>query len=100
MARFFSADEIDPGIIKSSTVAILGYGNQGHAHALNLQDSGVNVVIGARAGKGADLARRAELQVLEIGEAVRTADVVMVSLPDVPMRSIYQAEIAPNLREG
>ncbi len=98
MAQRIRPEDIDPEILQGKTIAILGYGNQGRAHALNLQDSGFEVVVGSREGKGAETARADGFTVLSISEAVSAADVLMLSLPDGPMSAIYADSISPNLR--
>ena len=93
--------DCDLNIIKSKTVAMIGFGSQGHAHAENLRDSGVNVVIGLR--KGGSSWKKAEaknFEVLTVGEATAKADVVMILLPDEDQARIYAEEIEPNLKEG
>ncbi len=93
--------DCDLNIIKSKTVAMIGFGSQGHAHAENLRDSGVNVVIGAR--KEGSSWRKAEaknFEVLTVAEATAKADVVMILLPDEDQAKIYAEEIEPNLKEG
>jgi ketol-acid reductoisomerase len=82
-------------------VAIIGYGSQGHAHAQNLNESGVKVVVGLRKG-GASWSKveKAGLQVAEVAEAVRAADVVMMLLPDEQIGSVYSSEVEPNIRQG
>jgi ketol-acid reductoisomerase len=88
-------------LLAGKTVAIIGYGSQGHAHALNLKESGVNVVVGLYAGsKSAAKAEAAGLKVLSVAEAARVADWVMILLPDEVQKTIYEAEIAPHLVEG
>ncbi|MPS49986.1 ketol-acid reductoisomerase [Methylobacillus sp.] len=93
--------DADLSLIKKLKVTIVGYGSQGHAHAQNLKDSGVNVTIGARK-EGSSFAKavNAGHDVKEIKEAVTGADVVMVLLPDETMAEIYHAEIEPNLKKG
>ncbi|MEG3616807.1 MULTISPECIES: ketol-acid reductoisomerase [Isoptericola] len=101
MAEMFYEDAADLSIIQSKKVAVIGYGSQGHAHALNLRDSGVDVRVGLRAGSSS--AAKAEdqgLKVLPVAEAVAEADVVVVLAPDQVQRDLYRDEIAPNLREG
>lgn len=100
MARWFSEADVDPGLLRSRTVAVLGYGNQGHAHALNLRESGVPVVVGAREGQGAEAARTAGFRVLPIDEAVGEGDWVSVCLPDTLTGEIYAQAIGPHLRKG
>ncbi len=93
--------DADLSIIKSKKVTIVGYGSQGHAHAANLKESGVNVTVGLRKEGGSwAKAEAAGHNTLEIAEAVKGADVVMVLLPDETMAGIYAAEIAPNLKKG
>jgi ketol-acid reductoisomerase len=93
--------DCDLGIIQSKKVAMIGFGSQGHAHALNLRDSGVNVVVGLRKGsKSWEKAKNYGFEVKEVSEAVKDADVVMILLPDEVQRSVYYKEIEPNLKEG
>ena len=88
-------------LFKNKTVAIIGYGSQGHAHALNLRDSGVNVVVGLYKGsKNAAKAEAAGLKVMTSGEAVKAADVIMVLVPDHIQGDLYTKEIEPNLTAG
>ena len=90
-----------PRCSPTSKVAILGYGSQGHAHALNLKDSGVDVRVGLREGsKSKAKAEAAGLRVLPTGEAVREADIIMVLLPDTEQKQVYEADIEPNLADG
>ncbi len=90
----------DIDVIRARRVAILGYGNQGHAHALNLRDSGVDVVVGARPeGPSARAAAQAGFPVLSYAQAAACADVVMMTLPDEHLSDIYTADVAPHLRE-
>jgi ketol-acid reductoisomerase len=79
-------------------VAVIGYGNQGRAHALNLRDSGLQVVVGQRAGKSADRASEDGFEPLAVSEAARRADLVVLTLPDEAAADIYEREIAPSLR--
>ncbi len=93
--------DCDIDIIKSKTVAMIGFGSQGHAHAENLRDSGVNVVIGLRKdGLSWDKAVAKNFEVLTVSEATAKADVVMILLPDENQAEIYAEEIAPNLKDG
>ena len=100
-ARMYYDADADPSALDGQTVAIIGYGSQGHAHALNLRDSGVDVVVGLAAGsRSRVLASEAGLRVADVADAVRGADVVMMLVPDTAQRGVYDAEIAPNLRPG
>ncbi|MEW6167662.1 MAG: ketol-acid reductoisomerase [Pseudomonadota bacterium] len=93
--------DADLSIIQSKKVAILGYGSQGHAHAQNLKDSGVEVVVGLRKGSTSwPKAEAAGLKVLEVAEAVQAADLVMILAPDQDQRKIYEESVAPNLKKG
>lgn len=93
--------DADLSIIQSRKVTILGYGSQGHAHAQNLKDSGVDVTVGLRKGsKSWVKAVNAGLKVLEVAEAVKTADVVMILAPDQDQRAIYEQSVVNNLKEG
>jgi ketol-acid reductoisomerase len=94
-------DDADAMALSGQTVAIVGYGSQGHAHALNLHESGVNVVVGLATGsKSRPLAEEAGLRVADVADAVREADVVMLLVPDTVQKSVYDGDIAPNLRQG
>lgn len=100
MQVFYDKD-CDLSLIKGKTVAILGYGSQGHAHALNLHDSGVNVIVGLREGSASwAKAENAGLKVAKTGDAVAQADVVMVLLPDETIAAAYRNEIEPNIKQG
>jgi ketol-acid reductoisomerase len=100
-ATVYYENDADTGLIADKKVAILGYGSQGHAHALNLKDSGIDVIVGLREGsKSKAKAEAAGLRVLPTGEAVREADIVMVLLPDTEQKKVYEADIAPNLVDG
>ena len=93
--------DADLSLIKGKNVTIIGYGSQGHAHAQNLNDSGVKVTVGLRKGGASwSKAEKAGLKVAEIADAVKSADVVMILLPDEQIASVYNAEVAPNMREG
>ncbi|WP_018467179.1 ketol-acid reductoisomerase [Calidithermus timidus] len=99
--KIYYDSDADIGFIKDKTVAILGFGSQGHAHALNLRDSGIKVVVGLRPGSRNEAkARGAGLEVLPVAEAVKKADVVMVLLPDETQGKVYREEIEPSLKEG
>ena len=93
--------DCDLSLIKGKTVAIIGYGSQGHAHAQNLNDSGVNVVVGLRKGGASwSKAEGAGLKVVTVEEAAQTADVVMILLPDENIADVYNAQVAPNMKAG
>ncbi|NTU50361.1 MAG: ketol-acid reductoisomerase [Desulfobulbaceae bacterium] len=93
--------DADLSIIKSKKVAIIGYGSQGHAHANNLKDSGVEVVVGLRAGSpSVAKAQASGLTVKDVPEAVASADVVMILTPDEFQSQLYKAEIEPNIKKG
>jgi ketol-acid reductoisomerase len=99
--KVFYDKDADLSIIQSKTVAIVGYGSQGHAHALNLKDSGVNVIVGLRENSpSVAKARNAGLAVKSVADATKDADVVMIVAPDEQHKKIYQADIEPNLKKG
>ncbi|UCD68898.1 MAG: ketol-acid reductoisomerase [Betaproteobacteria bacterium] len=88
-------------LIKGKKVTILGYGSQGHAHALNLKDSGVNVTVGLRKGGSSwNKAKKAGFEVREMGAAVKGADVVMMLLPDEHIAQVYHQDVEPNIKKG
>ena len=93
--------DADLSLIKGKTVAIIGYGSQGHAHAQNLNDSGVKVVVGLRKG-GASWSKveKAGLKVAEVADAVKSADVVMILLPDEQIANVYKNDVAPHIKQG
>jgi ketol-acid reductoisomerase len=94
-------NDVEPAALAGQMVAVIGYGSQGHAHALNLRDSGVDVLVGlAEGSKSRALAEAAQLRVATVAEAVALADVVMVLVPDTAQKAVYDAEIEPNLKEG
>ena len=101
MAELFYDDDADLSIIQQRKVAVIGYGSQGHAHALNLRDSGVDVRVGLREGSSSVAKAEEEgLRVLPVADAVKEADVVVILAPDQVQRNLYRDEIAPNLNEG
>ncbi len=100
-ARMYYDADADPAALAGQTVAIIGFGSQGHAHALNLNESGVDVIVGLPAGsKSRALVEEAGLAVHDVGDAVRRADAVMIVVPDTAQKAVYDAEIGPNLRTG
>jgi ketol-acid reductoisomerase len=101
MAKMYYDDAADLAVIRGKKVAILGYGSQGHAHALNLKDSGVDVRVGLpAASRSREKARTAGVTVGEVGEVTKWADVVMVLAPDTTQAQLYKEQIAPNLAPG
>ncbi len=93
--------DADLSLVKGRKVVILGYGSQGHAHALNLHESGVKVTVGLRKGGASwNKAKKAGLKVAAIGEAVKGADIVMMLLPDEHIASVYQDDVEPNIKKG
>jgi ketol-acid reductoisomerase len=101
MSKMFYDKDCDLGLLAGKVVAVVGYGSQGHAHAQNLRDSGVSVVIGLYDGsKSAETARADGFEVLDTADAVERADVVMLLVNDEKMKSIYDDSVAGNLRAG
>src|SRR5579871_4704857 len=101
MAKRFYEKDGNLALLNGKTVAIIGYGSQGHAHALNLRDSGVNVVVGLHSGSNsAAKAAAAGLKVLPVSDAAQTADVLMILVPDHIQADIYTREIAPHMKPG
>ena len=93
--------DADISLIQSNKVAVIGYGSQGHAHANNLRDSGVDLIVGLRSGSASEAkAKSAGLSVMDIDDAVKSADVVMVLAPDEHQARLYRENIAPNIKEG
>jgi ketol-acid reductoisomerase len=101
MATIYYKEHGDPSLLRGKQVAIIGYGSQGHAHALNLRDSGVQVIVACYPGSpSAERAKAEDLKVTSIEEAVRTSDVFMVLIPDERQGKVYRESILPNLRPG
>ncbi len=101
MAKVYTDKDADLSVLKNKTLAVLGFGSQGHAHALNLKDSGCKVIIGLYAGsKSIPVAKEKGFKVVSTAEAVRQADVIMVALPDTKQPACYARDIAPNLAAG
>ena len=99
--KVFYDKDADLSLVKGKQVTIIGYGSQGHAHSLNLHDSGVKVTVGLRKnGASWNKAVNAGLQVKEVAEAVKGADIVMMLLPDEQIAEVYKAEVAPNIKAG
>src|SRR4029079_17389058 len=100
MMKVYYEKDADLSLIKGKKVTIVGYGSQGHAHAQNLNDSGVKVTVGLRKdGASWDKAKGAGLKVADVGEAVKGADVVMMLVPDESIAATYKADVEPNIRK-
>src|SRR5438105_3705886 len=100
-AKVYSDNDADLNLLQNKTLAVLGFGSQGHAHALNLKDSGLSVIVGLYEGsKSIPVAQEKGFEVVSTGEAVRRADVIFVGLPDTKQPSVYERDIAPNLHRG
>ncbi len=101
MAKLYYEKDADSSLVRTRKVAIIGYGSQGHAHALNLHDSGVEVRVGLRSGSSSRAkAEAAGLRVVTVAEAAADADLIMILLPDTEQAAVYEAEIAPHLADG
>lgn len=101
MAQLFYDTDADLSLLSGKTVAIIGYGSQGHAHALNLKDSGIQVVVGLYEGsRSAEKAKADGLEVLPVAEACAKADWIMILLPDEVQKTVYAESIAPHLSKG
>ena len=101
MATIYYEKDCNPQALKGKTVAVIGYGSQGHAHALNLHDSGVKVVVGLYEGStSAQRAREAGLEVKLTADAVKAADVIMILVNDEKQAALYKKDIEPNLTAG
>lgn len=98
--RIYYDNDADLSLLQKRVVAVIGYGSQGHAHALNLRDSGVRVVIGIREGASRERARRDGLAVMDVAEAVQAADVIQILAPDHIQPDLYRTAIAPHLHQG
>ncbi len=100
-AKVYTDNDADLGVFKNKTLAVIGYGSQGHAHALNLKDSGCKVIIGLYPdSKSRQVATQHGFEVVDTAEAVRRADVIMVALPDMKQADVYERDILPNLAKG
>lgn len=98
--KIYYNKDIKRNLLKGKTVCIMGYGSQGHAHANNLKDSGVNVIIGLRKGGSSNKSKKAGFDVLSPSEATKKADVIMMLLPDENQADIYNNEIAPHIKRN
>lgn len=100
-AKIYTDKDADLKVFKGKTLAVLGFGSQGHAHALNLKDSGAKVIIGLYPkSKSREVAKKHGFEVFDTAEAVRRADVIMVGIPDTKQPDVYEKDIAPNLTAG
>jgi ketol-acid reductoisomerase len=100
-AKVYTDKDADLAHLGGKMCAVIGFGSQGHAHALNLKDSGVHVVIGLYPGsKSAAVAQEHGFQVLEVSEAVKKADIIFFATPDLKSAAIYESEVAPHLKKG
>lgn len=100
MINIYYDKDAKPGIMKGRKIVIMGYGSQGHAHANNLRDSGMDVTIGIRKGGSWDKAAAAGFTVMTPAEAAKTADIIMILMPDEFQADVYNCEIAPNMKKG
>src|SRR5450631_3802029 len=100
-AKIYSDKDADLNVLQNKTVAVIGFGSQGHAHALNLKESGVKVIIGLYPGsKSIAAAKKYGFQVYNAAEAVKKADIIFVAVPDITIASVYEKDIKPNLTKG
>ncbi|MBI3122963.1 MAG: ketol-acid reductoisomerase [Ignavibacteriales bacterium] len=100
MKVYYDADA-NLDLLKNKKIAVLGFGSQGHAHALNLKESGMNVCVGLRSDSASvEKAKAGGLEVKSVADAVKSSDVIMILLPDQTQKSVYDSEIAPNLKSG
>jgi len=100
MVKIYYEKDADKKILKNKKIAIIGYGSQGHAHANNLKESGMNVIVGEVKGANWEKAVKAGFNVVTASEAAKKADVIMMLVPDEYMADIYKSEIAPNIKKG
>ncbi len=101
MATLLYDHDADLSLLQGKTIAVIGYGSQGHAHALNAKDSGMDVIVGLHEGSKSRAKAEADgLKVMSVADAVKAADVVMVLIPDTTQPSVYQESIGPNLKPG
>src|SRR5271168_4799901 len=100
-AKIYTDKDASLEPLKGKTVAVIGFGSQGHAHALNLKDSGVHVIVGLYPGsKSREAAKERGFEVVDTAEAVKRGDVIFVAVPDTKIAAVYDADIAPHLTKG
>jgi ketol-acid reductoisomerase len=101
MATMYYDKDADLSLLNGKTIAVIGYGSQGHAHALNAKDNGAKVIVGLHSGsKSADKAKADALDVMSVADATKSADIVMILVPDTKQAEIYASEVGPNLKPG
>jgi len=100
MVKMYYEADVKQEALRGKTIAIIGYGSQGHAQAQNLRESGYKVVVGLRPGKSWDVAAKDGFEVLTVAEATKRADLIQILLPDERQADVYRNEIAPNLKAG
>src|SRR5271156_2948930 len=100
-AKIYSDKDADLKALKNKTVAVIGFGSQGHAHALNLKESGVKVIVGLYPGsKSIEAAKKYGFQGFNAAQAAKKADIIFVAGPDITIASVYEKDIKPNLTKG
>ena len=100
MVKMYYEKDVDKKALRNKKIAIIGYGSQGHAHANNLKESGMDVIVGEVKGANWEKAVKAGFIVITASEAAKKADVLMMLVPDEYMADIYKTEIAPNIKKG
>lgn len=98
--KMYYEQDADLNVLKGKTIAIIGYGSQGHAQAQNLRDSGLDVVVGLRQGRSWEQAKDDGFEVLEVAEATKRADLIQILMPDETQASVYKNAIEPNMKKG
>ncbi|MFP6886470.1 MAG: ketol-acid reductoisomerase, partial [Opitutales bacterium] len=100
-AKVYTQKDAKVTPLRKKTLAVIGYGSQGHAHALNLKESGCKVIVGLYKGsKSIKVAKKHGFEVVDVAEATRRADVIMIGVPDMKQAAVYETEIKPNLSKG
>ena len=100
-AKIYTDKDADLGVLKGKTCAVIGFGSQGHAHALNLKDSGVKVIVGLYAkSQSREVAKEFGFEVMDTADAVKAADVIFIATPDTKIAGIFEKDVAPNLKKG